>query len=56
MNGVTVYINENWYWFESVEKLEDILDSNCNDAGYDCEKDGVIEYDKDIKKEVVRNE
>lgn len=46
MNGATVYINGYWYWFESVEKLEDILDSNCNDAGCDNTKDGVIEYDK----------
>lgn len=45
MNGITVYLNGKWYWFESAEDLVEILDSNCNDAGYADGMDCVIEYD-----------
>ena len=42
--GVTVYINGNWYWFEYVEDLVDLLDTHCNDAGYEPTKNLCIEY------------
>ena len=62
MNGITVYLNGKWYWFESAEDLVEILDSNCNDAGYADGMDCVIEYDdqqrrmrmKHIERMVIR--
>lgn len=46
MGGATVYINGMWFYFERVEDLVDVLNINCNDAGYDSEKDCIIEYDE----------
>lgn len=43
--GVTVYFEGKWYWFESADDLIEVLDGNCDDAGYDNELRSLIEYD-----------
>lgn len=44
-NGITVYIGGMWYHFESANTLIGVLDDACDDAGYEYEKDCVMEYD-----------
>lgn len=45
MDGVTVYINGMWYYFEETIDLVELLDSNCNDTGYSNGTDNIIEFD-----------
>lgn len=33
--GVTVHFRGLYYYFENPENLADLLDANCNDAGFD---------------------
>lgn len=44
MEGVTIYFNGSWYYFESAEDFEELLSRNCNDAGYESMKECIIEY------------
>lgn len=47
MDGVAVYINGKWYYFENTIDLVELLDSNCDDAGYSNGTYNIIEFDKE---------
>lgn len=45
--GVTVHMNGTWYYFEDVEDLEEVLNLNCNDCGYETDKKFLLELESE---------